>query len=405
MTHGCRLDQQRQRLEQGEVFLLRRTCVPPYHLKQALDEGQGRPAQCAVAARDDAELSGFERLAQRERPQAAAERRHVTQDCRAPGAHVGVLDHGLQRRHRLRAHDAARVDLRAVAREEIVHKIAQTIRCEVQDPVLVQQFVDRARLRLAVSLAHHHRRLVSEHGLAGELLRACGGFSFGGTYSFSNDTGFANNRALSVGAQYTTGGWLIAAAYLNANNPALTSGGAIAGESSTNGTDDNFAASRLQIFGAGVNYTAGPATVGFAYSNTYIAQPVANVGYLTGDETIQPVTGPLAGGRVTSLRYQNFEVNGKYQFTPACFVGAQYVYTLERYDATTGSVKPAIHSVGLMVDYNLSKRTDVYLQGAFQLVAGDRTGSSLDQAYVPGAQDLSSTSRQLAVRAAIRHSF
>lgn len=232
-----------------------------------------------------------------------------------------------------------------------------------------------------------------------------GGFSFGGTYSFSNDTGFANNRALSVGAQYTIGGWLIAAAYLNADNPALTSGGAIAGASSTNGADGNFASSRLQIFGAGVNYTAGPATLGFAYSNTWIAQPVANVGYLTGDETIQPVTGPLAGGRVTSLRYQNFEVNGKYQFTPACFVGAQYVYTLEHYDATTGSVKPSIHSVGLMVDYNLSKRTDVYLQGAFQLVAGEKTGSSLDQAYVPGAQDLSSTSRQVVVRAAIRHSF
>jgi predicted porin len=231
------------------------------------------------------------------------------------------------------------------------------------------------------------------------------GFSFGGTYSFSNDTGFANNRALSVGAQYTAGGWLIAAAYLSADNPALTSGGAIAGASSSNGADGNFASSRLQIFGAGVNYTAGSATVGFTYTNTYIGEPVANVAYLSSDETIQPVTGPLAGGRVTSLRYQNFEVNGKYQFTPACFVGAQYVYTLEHYNATTGSVKPSIHTVGLMVDYNLSKRTDVYLQGAFQLVAGDRTGSSLDQAYVPGAQDLSSTSRQVAVRAAIRHSF
>ncbi|MGF6955461.1 porin [Paraburkholderia youngii] len=232
-----------------------------------------------------------------------------------------------------------------------------------------------------------------------------GGFSFGGTYSFSNDTNFANNRAVSVGAQYEAGGWLVAAAYLNASNPALTSGGAIAGASSSNGADGNFASSRLQIFGAGVNYTAGPATAGFAYTNTYIGQPVANVAYLTGDETIQPVTGPLAGGRVTSLRYQNFEVNGKYQFTPACFVGAQYVYTLEHYDATTGSVKPSIHTMGLMVDYNISKRTDVYLQGAFQFVAGDKTGSSLDQAYVPGAQDLSSTSRQVAVRAAIRHSF
>jgi predicted porin len=232
-----------------------------------------------------------------------------------------------------------------------------------------------------------------------------GGFSFGGTYSFSNDTNFANNRAVSLGAQYTVGGWLIAAAYLNASNPALTSGGAIAGASSSNGADGNFASSRLQIFGAGVNYTAGSATIGFAYTNTYIGQPVANVGYLSGDETIQPVTGPLAGGRVTSLRYQNFEVNGKYQFTPAFVVVADYVYTLEHYDATTGSVNPSIHSVGLMADYNLSKRTDVYLQGAFQLVAGDKTGSSLDHAYVPGAQDLSSTSRQLVVRAAIRHSF
>ncbi|WP_028202994.1 porin [Paraburkholderia nodosa] len=232
-----------------------------------------------------------------------------------------------------------------------------------------------------------------------------GGFSFGGTYSFSNDTNFANNRAVSVGAQYTVGGWLIATAYLNASNPALTSGGAIAGASSTNGADGNFASSRLQIFGAGVSYTAGSATVGFAYTNTYIGQPVANVGYLTGDETIQPVAGPLAGGRVTSLRYQNFEVNGKYQLTPAFYVGADYVYTLEHYVATTGGVKPSIHSVGLMADYNLSKRTDVYLQGAFQLVAGDKTGSSLDQAYVPGAQDLSSTSRQVVVRAAIRHSF
>jgi predicted porin len=231
------------------------------------------------------------------------------------------------------------------------------------------------------------------------------GFSFGGTYSFSNDTGFANNRALSVGAQYTVGGWLFAAAYLHANNPATTSGGAIASAGGSLGADGNFVSSKLQIFGAGVNYTVGSATVGFAYTNTRIDQPTANVGYLSGAETIQPIAGPLAGGTLTSLKFQNFEFNGKYQFTPAFFVGAEYVYTLERYDATTGSVKPGIHTVGLMADYNLSKRTDVYLQGAYQLVTGDQTGSSLDRAYVPGAQDLSSTSRQVVVRAAIRHTF
>ncbi|MFL9865592.1 porin [Paraburkholderia fungorum] len=231
------------------------------------------------------------------------------------------------------------------------------------------------------------------------------GFQFGGTYSFSNSTGFANNRLLSVGAQYTSGGLLIAAAYLNADNPGSTSGGAIAGSSSTVAADANFQSERLRIFGAGINYTMGPATVGFVYTNTNLSNPAANVAYLSGQESIQPTSGALAGGTLTSLKYQNFELNGKYQFTPAFFVGAQYVYTLENYDATTGSVRPKIHTVGLMADYNLSKRTDVYIQGAFQKITGDATGSALDQAYVPGAQDLSSSSSQIVVRAAIRHTF
>ncbi|AJZ56983.1 gram-negative porin family protein [Paraburkholderia fungorum] len=225
------------------------------------------------------------------------------------------------------------------------------------------------------------------------------GLQFGGTYSFSNATGFANNRQFSLGAQYANGGLLVAAAYLNADNPGQSSGGAITS------TDADFVAERLRIFGGGINYTFGPATVGFVYTNTNIKNPSANAGYLSSTETIQPITGPLAGGKLNTLKYQNFELNGKYQITPAFFVGAQYVYTLENYDATTGSVKPKIHSVGLMADYNLSKRTDLYVQGAYQKVAGSQTGSSLDQAYVPGAADLSSNSKQLVVRAAIRHKF
>lgn len=81
------------------------------------------------------------------------------------------------------------------------------------------------------------------------------------------------------------------------------------------------------------------------------------------------------------------------------------MYTTVRYDATTGTAKPAIHSIGLMADYSLSKRTDVYLMGAYQPVAGDATGSSLDQAYIPGAADLSSNAKQLMMHAGIRHKF
>ncbi|WP_232452218.1 acyltransferase family protein [Burkholderia ubonensis] len=49
--------------------------------------------------------------------------------------------------------------------------------------------------------------------------------------------------------------------------------------------------------------------------------------------------------------------------------------------SAAGSAKPKIHSVGLMADYNLSKRTDVYLQAAYQHIAGDKTNSILDLSF------------------------
>ncbi|SOE72720.1 Outer membrane protein (porin) [Burkholderia sp. OK233] len=217
------------------------------------------------------------------------------------------------------------------------------------------------------------------------------GFQFGGVYSFSNDTNFANNRAYSFGGQYANGGLLIAAAYLQANNPGAGSTGAITAN------DASFIAGRMRVFGAGINYTFGSATAGFAYTNSNYKNPTGN-GY---------IGIPLAASGVSlnTLKYQNFEVNGKYQFTPAFFIGAQYVYTMENYDASTGSVKPKIHSVGLMADYNLSKRTDVYVQGEYQKVAGDSTHSILDNAFIPGVQAPSSTGNQVAVRVALRHKF
>ncbi|WP_297354759.1 porin [Paraburkholderia sp.] len=220
------------------------------------------------------------------------------------------------------------------------------------------------------------------------------GLQFGGTYSFSNETGFANNRTYSLGGQYTNGGLLVGAAYLDANNPGLTTDGSIA-------TDDaNFISERLRIFGGGINYTFGAATVGFAYSNTNVGQPSATdtsvyVGAIT----------PPNGGTLTALKFQNFEVNGKYQFTPTFFVGVQYVYTAATMDATSGNENPKYHTFGLMADYNLSKRTDFYFQAAYQKVAGDKTDTVLDDAYIPGAAGASSSSNQVTVRAAIRHQF
>jgi predicted porin len=221
------------------------------------------------------------------------------------------------------------------------------------------------------------------------------GFQFGGVYSFSNDTGFANNRAYSFGGQYAYGGLLVAAAYLQANNPGTgsnASGGAIAAN------DAGFIATRMRVFGGGITYTFGPATAGFVYTNSNYLDPTGN-----GYPGVTPLVAP--GVLLNSLKYQNFEVSGKYQISPMLFVGAQYVYTMETYDASSGGVKPKIHSFGLMADYNLSKRTDVYIQGEYQQVSGDATYSILDDAFTPGTQAPSSTSKQVVVRAAIRHKF
>jgi predicted porin len=218
------------------------------------------------------------------------------------------------------------------------------------------------------------------------------GFQFGGVYSFSNDTGFANNRAYSFGGQYTYGGLLVAAAYLQADNPGNGSNGAITAN------DAGFIAARMRVFGGGITYTFGPATAGFVYTNSNYLDPTGS-GYLG----VTPLVAP--GVLLNSLKYQNFEVNGKYQISPMLFVGAQYVYTMETYDASSGGVKPKIHSFGLMADYNLSKRTDVYIQGEYQQVTGDATYSILDDAFNVGTQSPSSTSKQVVVRAAIRHKF
>lgn len=223
------------------------------------------------------------------------------------------------------------------------------------------------------------------------------GLQFGGTYSFSNDTNFANNRQYSVGTQYANGPLLLAAAYLQANNPGVGNSGAIAAN------DANFRSDRLRVFGGGAKYTFGSATVGFVYTNTNVKNPAGTVYLTDASGNFSPLVG--AGGTLSALKFQNFEMNGRYQVTPTFFVGAQYVYTLVNYDALSGNLKPKVHSLGLMADYNLSKRTDLYAQGAYQKVGGDKTGTVLDHAYIPGAGGVSSTTNQFAVRAAIRHKF
>ncbi|WP_321936354.1 porin [Paraburkholderia sp. J8-2] len=216
------------------------------------------------------------------------------------------------------------------------------------------------------------------------------GFKFGGTYSFSNDTNFANNRMYSFGGQYSVGGLVLAAAYMEGNNPSSTATGAV-----NNGGDENFVGSKLRIFGAGATYNFGSAQVGLSYSNTFVGDPTTS-GYVG---KIVPASGTLS-----NLRYQNFEINGRYAVTPALFLGAMYTYTHSNFNTTVEKLNPNYQMVGLQADYYLSKRTDVYALGVYQHVSGDRTGSVLDYAYLFGS-NTSSTQNQVVARVGIRHKF
>jgi len=217
------------------------------------------------------------------------------------------------------------------------------------------------------------------------------GFQFGGVYGFSNTAGqFANNRLMSAGASYSNGPLTIGAAYMDIDNVGVGSTGAVAAN------DASFFAGHERTFGAGINYKIGLLGLGFAYDHTRLENPTGN-GYLT------PANFPT-GIAVNSLTFDNFEVNAQYYVTPSFFVGGMYTYTHGRYNGSNGSSSPKWHQFGLMADYNLSKRTDVYVQAVYQKVSAS-TGTFLDQAYITGTDNSSSTNKQVVARVALRHLF
>jgi GBP family porin len=203
------------------------------------------------------------------------------------------------------------------------------------------------------------------------------GFTFGGLYGFSNEAGgFADNRAYSAGAQYANGPFKIAAAYLQTQN---TNGGNTGG-AVTEFADPRMPGSQTQrTFGVGANYAFGPATVGAVWTQSRFQ-------FVGGDST---------------LRYNNYEVNGRYALTPALALGAAYTYT-DRKGMVPGDRNndhARYHQVGLQTDYSLSKRTDIYAEGVVQLTDGDTA------AQVYGSNARAAHGNQVVVSTGIRHRF
>jgi general bacterial porin, GBP family len=204
------------------------------------------------------------------------------------------------------------------------------------------------------------------------------GFSFSGLYGFSNAAGsFAANRAYSIGAGYTNAGLKIGAAYGQSNGAGSNAAGAI--------TDFGFNVgdARERNFGIGASYAVGAMTFGALWTQTR-------------DDAHS------VGG---SLIANNYEVNGHYALSPALSLGAAYTFTNAKLsDGFGDSTRVRYHQFGVQTDYALSKRTDIYAEGVFQIASGLPAGVT-PLAGISGAGAMSSSSRQVLVTTGIRHRF
>lgn len=213
------------------------------------------------------------------------------------------------------------------------------------------------------------------------------GFQFEGVYGFSNSTNFADNRAYSAGVSYAAGPFSAAVAYVRQNGSNLTTSGAVAG-------DGVFTASHQQNIDAGIKWTfSDSSNVALAYSHVDVYNPTANA--------YAPNIGTQAWN---SWKFDNVEINGTYFFNPALFLAGAYTFTHGNLNDGTGGSSQNWHQVSLMLNYSLSKRTSVYVQGAYQHTNG-KTGTDLDSAHIIGSTDLSSTGNQMVYRVALMHTF
>lgn len=219
------------------------------------------------------------------------------------------------------------------------------------------------------------------------------GLTFGAMYAFSNSTNFSgapattagstttqgSSSAYSFGANYTNGPFGIGAAYTNIRYPngATPPFGVSVANVNTGGLRD------LETFGVGTRYAIA---AGLAWANWTRTK-------------LQPIT-----GRSSTLN--SYEIGGRYLFTPAFNAGLGYTFS-DLSDRFEGKW----HQVNGVVDYALSKRTDIYLLAMYQKASGSNMVAA---SAVPVQAEIGSTpsfignagaNSQFVTRVGLRHKF
>ncbi|CAG2355255.1 MULTISPECIES: porin [Burkholderia] len=219
-----------------------------------------------------------------------------------------------------------------------------------------------------------------------------GGFQFEGLYGLSGVAGKpGSGQTWSVAAAYNNGPIGVAAGYFYANNPTPAAGSRT---NWTSTTADNIVdgpinsgyvtAKSIGIAQVAGQYAIGPVTLGLGYSNAQY-KPDASSGF------------------GSTEKYNTGRAFVTYQVTPPLLLGLGYSYT-----KASGDTDAKYHQVSLGADYSLSKRTDVYLVGAYQHASGtqrvDANTTQAAQASI-GSYGYAGTKSQEMVALGLRHKF
>lgn len=208
-------------------------------------------------------------------------------------------------------------------------------------------------------------------------------------YAFGGEPGsMGSGQTWSFAAAYTNGPFSVATGYFVANN---TNGPRTGWGGTSDGTFDGgsinsgyITAKSIHIARLAAQYTIDKFTLGAGYSNSQYKADGFSAFHST-------------------QKYNTGQGFATYQASPALLVGVGYSYT-----GAGGNTSAHYHQVSVGADYNLSKRTDVYLVGAWQRahgVAGDGAGGEMPAFASIGSYGYPGTDSQTMASLGIRHQF
>lgn len=186
-----------------------------------------------------------------------------------------------------------------------------------------------------------------------------GGLKFGALYGFGGVAGnFAKDRSISVGANYQAGSLYIAAAYTDVKYSQINNG------------DDG-----IRNWGIGGTYAVGGALLNALFTETW--------------------------NTFNGARVYTGQIGALYHFDPFLSFGADY--QVMKGNETLNSI--LTHQLTATLSYQLSKRTNVYLQGAYQHSGNGSIPAFAQINGLYGRDAASSSPNQAVARAGIAHLF